>query len=59
MSDIDFQNGLVVGLTLGGKNGLIGPLPSSGESTLQEISFIFVAPNTQFTNYTESSIPSP
>ena len=33
MSEIDFQNGLVVGLTLAGKNGAVGgvaPPPSGG-----------------------------
>ncbi|NJD02035.1 MAG: hypothetical protein FIA99_05445 [Ruminiclostridium sp.] len=30
MSDIDFQNGLVVGMTLAGKNGLVGTLTEIG-----------------------------
>ena len=47
MSEVDFQNGLVVGLTLAGKNGAVGGttpspdsgLPTPGAVTLVEASY--------------------
>ena len=41
MSEIDFQNGLVVGLTLAGKNGAVGgvaPPPATGDSEMLLVS---------------------
>lgn len=39
MSDVDFQNGLVVGLTLAGKNGLVSPVVIEAEGVLAQPSY--------------------
>ena len=39
MSDIDFQNGLVVGLTLAGKNGLIAPVVIEADGVVTQPSY--------------------
>jgi len=39
MSDIDFQNGLIVGITLAGKNGLIAPSIIESEGLLNQPSY--------------------
>lgn len=39
MSEVDFQNGLVVGLTLAGKNGLIAPVVIEAEGVLTQPSY--------------------
>ena len=48
MSDIDFQNGLVVGMTLAGKNGLVGDAFVTGPRIVSAENIDFVTTQIQF-----------
>ena len=48
MSDIDFQNGLLVGMTLSGKNGLVGDSFITGPRILSAENIDFVTTQVQF-----------